>query len=384
MRRPTYCRWYVALLLVIGVVIGAAGLAPRPVEANAGPPRYEGDAGGPLLPGESDQVHVLSERLSFDLDRDLRTATVTARYRVENRGEALPAQPFVFVVQGVSDFDDLGLTAAWEGEALQVTEVDLSAYTPEQIAEMKQAWTTAKTLLDPVTGEPYEAEHFGSEVLRYFTFDVPLPGGLSGELVVTYRARAAYDRVRYTHFVYNYQYLLLPAQGWASFGPLEVEVRAPVGTEYYFASNLPFRWEDGAHRASLDTLPGENLTFAVMSRAGILFGWLQPGPYWWMAFILVMLLAAAVGLGLGWLAGMIPSRGWAAWVSFLGGLLLGGFCDLYLAVCVIEFFPTLATQDYGVILAAIGFALVGAVVSAVAARWSALRTWRNRDAGRSA
>jgi len=247
---------------------------------------------------------------------------------------------------------------------------------------MKQAWTTAETLLDPVTGEPYEAEHFGGEVLRYFTFDVPLSAGASGELVVSYRARAAYDRVRYAHLVHNYQYLLLPAQGWASFGPLEIEVRAPAGTEYYFAANLPFRWEDGAHRASLDTLPGENLTFAVMSRAGILFGWLQPGPYLWMAFLVVMLLAAGVGAGLGWLAGFIPSRGLAAFASVLGGLVLGGVCDFYLAMCVIGLFPTLRSLTYVDVLAALGFAVVGAVVSAAAARWSALRTWRTRNAGR--
>lgn len=377
MPRLAQYRWLVVLLLFIS----ATGLQPGLAEANAGPPRYRGDAGGPLLPDVSHQVHVLSERLSFHLEPGLDAAEVTARYVLENRGEDLPAQSFVFVVQGVSDAGDLGLMAAWEGQMLEVTEVDLSALAPDQIQEMKQAWTTAETLLDPVTDEVYQAGQYGEDVLRYFTFDVSLPAGVSGELTATYRARGNYDRDRYTHVVYNYHYLLLPAQGWASFGPLEIEVRAPEGTEHYFASNLPFHFEDGVHRASFDTLPDENLTFAVMSREGILLGVVQPGPYWWMAFTIVMLLAVGVGLGLGWLTGQIPARGLAPWVSFLGSLLLGGFCHFYLATAVIRIFPTLNNHGYSVIFAASGFALAGAVVSAVIARWFALRTWQTRTLG---
>lgn len=370
-RHIRWQRWLSALLLLF-----LLGLIPGQVLANAAPPRYTGDAGGPLLPGQSAQVHVLEETLTFDLHSDLRHADVMAAYTLENRGPALSGQPFIFVVQASED--DLKLAAAWEGASLPVEEVDPEQFTPGELELMEDAWTRVDTWLDPVSGEYYQPEVVvGQADLRYYRFFVDLPAGAVGKLEVSYQPRGAYDRVRHVHPIYHYQYLLQPARGWASFGPLEVQVIPPAGVDMYFASNLAFQQEDGVYRLQLPGLPDENLTFAVMDRAGILFGLTQPGPYFWMGFALMLVLAAAIGLALGWLTHRLPGY-WAPAAAAAAGLLLGGPLDVVLAAGILQSFPALRGQSYSLYLAAFGQGLVGAVVSALAGAVTARRFSQRR------
>lgn len=368
--------WRPALLLALTLM---TVLWPAAALANSAPPRVLGDTGGPLLPGESDQVHVLKESLSFDLNADFTAARVVARYELENRGPAIDGQEFVFVVQ--EHEKDLNLAVSWRGQPVPVERVDPEQYTPEEQQEMESKWTTVDFWMDPVTGERYgDKTFFGQAGTQYFRFAVDMPSDVSGELVVSYSQAGANDRTLHVHNVYHYQYLLLPARGWASFGPLEIRVSAPEGSRYYFAANLGFRWEGGAYVAELPGLPEENLTFAVMDRRGLLFGLTQPGPYYWMGFAIVLLLAAAVGLGMGRLAARLPSRSWASPVGALGGLVVGGALDVLMAAFVLGSIPALREQSYGLIFAGVGQGLVGAVVTAIAAGYTAQRTWRRRDA----
>lgn len=370
--RLTGCRHRIALLLAAWLLC----LLPAAAEANAGPPRVGGDTGGPLLPGRSDQVHVLGESLRFDLHPGLDRATVTARYRLANRGPALEAQPFIFVVQDSGERVDL--TAAWQGHPVPVT-MEWGPFAPDELAEMAAAWTTVDVWLDPVTGEPYSDHVYGQDtVLRYFRFTLDLPAEAEGELVVTYDHVAARDRTRWTYPVYQYHYLLLPALGWASFGPLEIRVAAPEGTRWYFAGNLDFRQEGGEYVAEYPGLPDANLAFAVMNRSGLFLG-PRPAPYYWLGCAVVLLLAAAIGGGIGWLAGRLPGRGWAAGVGSLGGLLLGGALDVWLAVNLLVAIPALREQAYGPAFVGIGGGLAGAVVSAIVAGRVARRTWLARS-----
>lgn len=379
MVRLTGCRHSAVLLLVTLLL----GLLPGTARANAGPPRIGGDTGGPLLPGKSDQVHVLGEVLRFDLHPDLETASVTARYTLENRGPALKGQPFVFVVQDAGDGADL--TASWQGEPLAVEAVDTAGFTADELARMAGAWTTVDAWMDPVTGEPYTpGEFYGREAsARYFRFAVDLPEGASGELTVTYEQTAAWDRTRYALRVHHYQYLLLPAEGWASFGPLEIRVAPAPGSRLYFAGNLDFRQEGGEYVAAYPGLPGENLAFAVMDRSGLFLG-PRTAPYYWLGFAVVLVLAAAVGAGTGWLAGRLPHRGWAVRAGVVGGLLPGGALIVWLAMHLLMAIPALREQSYGPAFAGIGQGLVGAMLSGAVAGWTARRMWRHRRSGAGA
>lgn len=374
MNRPIRWQRRLAMLLLLLMIVAA----PTSALANAGPPRYVGDTGGPLLPGESAQVHVLREDLQFHLRPDLRYADVIASYTLENRGPALSGQPFIFVVQALDD--DLELAAAWEGIRLPVEEVDPAQFTPGEREAMAEAWTRVDTWLDPVTGEFYEPEVVAGQTgLWYYRFFVDLPAGAVGKLEVSYQDGGAYDRVRYVHPVYHYQYLLQPARGWASFGPLAIEVTVPEGIDIYFASNLEFQREEGAYRVQLPCLPDENLTFAVMDRAGILFGLTQSGPYFGMGLAILLVLAVGVGLALGWLTHRLP-RKWAAGAAAAAGLLVGGPLDVLLAVFILRCFPALREQSYGLYLVGFADGLLGAVASALAAGLSAWRLSQRRAA----
>jgi len=350
-------------------------LVPAAALANAGPPRMEGDTGGPLLPGKSDQVHVLGEALRFDLSQDLSHATVTARYTLANRGPALDDQPFVFVVQDTGDQAEL--TASWQGEPVSVR-MEWGQFAADELAEMAEAWTTVDVWLDPVTGEPYQDQVWHEPVLRYYLFTLDLPADAEGELVVTYDHRAAWDRTRWAYRVFQYHYLLLPARGWASFGPLKIRVAAPAGSRYYFAGNLDFRQEGGEYVAEYPGLPDENLAFAVMNRSGLFLG-PSPAPYYWLGFAVVLALAAVIGVGIGRLAGRLPGRGWAVGVGTLAGLVLGGALDVWFAMGLLMSIPALSDQGYGPPLIGLGQGIVAAVVSAVAASVAARRTWRPRS-----
>lgn len=352
-------------------------LVPASACANAGPPRVVGDTGGPLLPGTSDQVHVLGEVLRFDLSEDLSRATVTARYTLANRGPALDGQPFAFVVQDTGDAAEL--TATWQGQPVPVR-MEWGQFAPDDLKAMADAWTTADVWLDPVTGEPYEPDIWHQPVLRFYLFTLDLPADAEGELVVTYDHAAAWDRTRWANRVFQYHYLLLPARGWASFGPLEIRVAAPPGTRYDFAGNLEFRQEDGEYVAEYPGLPDENLTFAVMNRSGLFLG-PSPAPYYWPGFAAVLAVAAAVGLGLGRLAGRLSSRGWAVGVGTLAGLVLGGALDVWLAIGLLMRIPALREQGYGPPLIGIAQGIVAAVVSGIAAGRAARRTWGRRQTG---
>mgnify|MGYP000318124451 CR=1 FL=1 len=236
--------------------------------------------------------------------------------------------------------------------------------------------------MDPVTGEPYTpGEFYGADpALRFFRFAVDLPEGATGELTVSYNHAAARDRTRYALRVYHYQYLLLPAQGWASFGPLEIRVGAPAGSRYYFAGNLDFRQEGAEYVAEYPGLPGQNLSFAVMDRSGLFLG-PRTGPYYWTGFAVVLAMAAAIGAGIGWLAGRLPRRGWATFAAVLGGLLPGGALIVWLAIGLLMAIPALREQSYGPAFAGIGQGLVGAVLSSAVAGRIARRAWDRRRPG---
>ncbi len=372
MVRLTRCRRRTLLLLAAL----ALALLPAGALANAGPPRRAGDTGGPLLPGTSDQVHVLGEELRFDLGPDLGSATVTARYRLANRGPDLEDQRFVFVVQDVGGRTDLAVS--WNGEPVPVR-LGMDQLGPEELAEMARAWTSVDQWLDPVTGEPYEAEFYGSDpVLRYYLFSLDMPAGAEGELAVTYDHTAGSDRTRYTYRVHHYSYLLLPARGWASFGPLQIRVAAPAGSRYYFAANLDFRDEGGEYVAEYPGLPEANLTFAVMNRAGLFLG-PQPGPYYGLGFALVLVLSAAVGVGIGRLAGRLPRPALATGVGVLAALVPTGPALVWLSVLLLSSgLPQLRDQAYASALAGFATGLVGAALCAAVAGWTARGTWRRR------
>jgi hypothetical protein len=352
--------------------------APVPAAANSAPPSWHGDKGAMLLPGSSSQVHVKRETLTFDVAGGLERALVTARYEMENRGGALPDFAVVFVVEAAGETAVKSLVASWNGQPLASGEVVPQGLTAEQMQQMEQSWGALTTVIDPVTGEQYSSkDFFGNNGLHFAGFKLNLAAGATGTLEVQYSHTAARDRSKHAHDLYFYQYLLSPAKGWASFGPLEIRIRNLTQKQAYFSSNLPFQFEGGEYVARFDGLPQENLSFGVMSRKGLFLGMADTGPYYLISFLLFLVAAGLVGWLIGWLFGSIRNRGWAMAGSIAGGLVLGGILDLVLAFGMMALFPALTgSYGYGGVFLAFGEMLLGVPLTTVIA--GILGSRRNR------
>ncbi|MDF2629201.1 MAG: hypothetical protein K0R39_3032 [Symbiobacteriaceae bacterium] len=376
MVRRTSSRVSLLALLVALVLV----MLPAAAAANSGPPTRAGDRSGVLVPGRSSQIHVLREALRFDLSEDIGRATVTARYEMENRGEALKEYAVIFVWQAHSGGSDVAPTVSWNGQAVPWQVLDLSPLSGAEREQMHAAWTAMEKVADPLTGElvDWHSWEGNLEAVTYLGFNLDLPANSTGVLEVTYQHIAAMDYKGYIDTMYAYQYLLLPAKSWASFGPLEIEVTGAGPDQIFFGSNLPLKWDGEAYRASLPGLPDQNLAFSVLSRAGAIGSWGRPGPYYWLSFVVFLIAAALLGVGLGWLCGWIPQRGWAITVALAVGFFGGGLLAFLLSMGIMAIFPPLRNQSYGSVFIAAGQTLIGTPLMMTLAgictsRWSRRR-----------
>lgn len=345
-----------ALLLLILMV-------PARALANGGPPWASGDKAGVILPGKSSTVHVVREHLRFEVDDGLSEARVTARYELANRGAGAESLPVIFVIQ---DFYPGGAgastpTVTWKGARLPVEQVGpIAGLGDDPHAQMREAWGGESRVIDPVSGEVYPYAGYGrpDDAMQYHRFELAMAPGESASLEVTYYQQSGFDKNRYTYPVYQYQYLLLPARGWASFGPLEIEIAAP--RQAFFASNLGLTWQEGAYRATLPALPEENLLFSFMSRRGILFGIVQPGPYYTLLVVLTLAAAVFVALGLAQWAARSRTPALATWsglgLALFAGLPLNGLALFLLYQLILP----LHEQGYGILFIGL-FAFVASV-----------------------
>gem|GEM_PF-2877010 len=349
--------WFGALM-ALGMLLVMSGLAL----ANSAPPTRQGERGGVLVPGRSDQVHILREQLRFEMDEGLFSAEVIARYDMQNRGAALTNYPVIFALQDAGEGTVQKMVVSWNGESLPITAVNV-APASDALEALAAAWTTVEFSVDPVSGKPVDVTGFhGRSSLQFGQFELNLPAGGTGTLEVRYQHTAAQDRRSRAHPVYHYQYLLLPARAWASFGALEISVKAPE--RIFFSATLPFTYADGEYRASFKGLPEKNLAFGIMSRKGILFHWGNAGPYYMIAFAVGMAVAVALGMGLGRLAGLIKSPAGAQVAGIWGGLFVGGFLDVLVTMGVFALMPAIdLSKGYDAVLIGFGQCLVAIIVT---------------------
>ncbi|HLN65026.1 MAG TPA: hypothetical protein VK464_26190, partial [Symbiobacteriaceae bacterium] len=169
-----------------------------------------------------------------------------------------------------------------------------------------------------------------------------------------------------------------PARSWASFGPLDIQVKLPE--KAFFRSNLPLTEQNGEYRAHFETLPQENLVFGVMSRQGLIGEMADTGPYYLIAFVLFMVLAVGLGWALGYLAGGMRTRGWAIGLAVLLGLVAGGVGDLLLSFGSHLLFGALRNDSYGSVIIVFVQWVPGMLVTTVVAGGKAARRHRARTA----
>lgn len=147
---------------------------------------------------------------------------------------------------------------------------------PEKVEELQRGWSTL----------PEERR------LAFLLFRAGWSAGQTRNLTVRYRHQPTRDATERIDRVNRFEYLLSPAGRWASFGPLEISVRAPP--ELLFEANLPFEGERGSYRARFDALPRADLSFSLTRKRGL---WLGPlGPSYSVAVLFALMLGSSASL----------------------------------------------------------------------------------------
>lgn len=107
---------------------------------------------------------------------------------------------------------------------------------------------------------------------RIFTlvYQVDFPPGSSRSVSVGYIAEGTMDRRETVTPKYSYTYLLSPAENWADFGSLDVEIITPREAPYIIESSLELS-QSGQNRynARFEGLPGSELTFTLYQKEKI-------------------------------------------------------------------------------------------------------------------
>lgn len=268
MKRTVFC----TLVLLLALLTPAA--------ANSAPTRLDGVGGSALEVDENCPATVSAETLTFRIDGEgdygQLSAQVTAVYQMENPTDEVLTVPMAFYLEerkgqvgGGLDLDEVSITA--DGQALSFTQQEVEQDDPDR----------ERTAL---------------------VYTVEFPAGGSREVAVSYPSLSYSVRDGTTDWTHTFTYLLSPAQHWAHFGTLDVEISTPEKAPYIIDSTLHLEEAEGRHyTAHFDGLPERDLEFTLYSKPSITLMdranvWFQNVRYalimLWPLLLLVVLIAA--------------------------------------------------------------------------------------------
>jgi hypothetical protein len=284
----TLDRWAALVWFVILVVV-----SPTTADANAPAPyRQPADLAGdalrlcPEAGGEDcnvpadDRLHILHERLRFDIDVEpphdgeeppSYRASVSATYRIRNDHDETITGPVDFVAAGVRA----------DGEH-RVSLDDNPLDVRTRATDVPDAWQPPDVFPGVDADDPIPVRRKPDvETLR---FEVTIPPG-EHRLQVEYELVPSIQQsgVRIDHhYVGGIPYVLAPAERWASFGGLTLEVHPPAG--YRILSSLPLEPRGDHYTARFDTLPDENLALTLAPDESASHFWLAhwAGAFAWL------------------------------------------------------------------------------------------------------
>lgn len=147
------------------------------------------------------------------------------------------------------------LLRGWS-EASGVSKVD---WFNAMVASSKES---AIGLSQPVTDVDYEGLWFEEDLMQWYDYMITVPAGAR---VVNTVCAPIFPSINegYTPPIYEYTYLLSPAESWKEFGELEIVINTP----HYLAlkSSVAFSKTDGGYTVKLSGLPDKELTFILSS-----------------------------------------------------------------------------------------------------------------------
>ena len=120
-----------------------------------------------------------------------------------------------------------------------------------------------------------------SERIFTLVYDANFPANSKKNVTVSYKAKGTMDRRRTQGPVYTFNYITNPAENWADFGTLDIEIITPEKAPYIIDSSIELTKEkDRLYRANLDSLPQQDLVFSVYENEKIrLFDKAFANPY---------------------------------------------------------------------------------------------------------
>ena len=236
MKRTVFCT--LALLLAL----------LTPAAANSTPTRLDGVGGSALEVDENCPVTVTAEQLTFQIQRDndygRLCAQVTAVYQMENPTEEPLTVPMAFYLeerkgQVGSGLEPSQVSVTADGQALSFTQREVENGDPDR----------ERTAL---------------------VYTVEFPAGGTREVAVSYPSFSYSIQEGTTYWRHTFTYLLSPAQYWAHFGTLDVEISAPEEAPYVIDATLPLEEEgNGRYTAHFDGLPEGELEFTLYREPSI-------------------------------------------------------------------------------------------------------------------
>ena len=236
MKRTVFC----TLVLLLALLTPAA--------ANSTPTRLDGVGGSALEVDENCPVMVSAEQLTFQIQRDndygRLCAQVTAVYQMENPTEEPLTVPMAFYLeerkgQVGSGLEPSQVSVTADGQALSFTQREVENGDPDR----------ERTAL---------------------VYTVEFPAGGTREVAVSYPSFSYSIQEGTTYWRHTFTYLLSPAQYWAHFGTLDVEISAPEEAPYIIDSTLPLEAAgEGRYTAHFDGLPEGELEFTLYREPSI-------------------------------------------------------------------------------------------------------------------
>ena len=236
MKRTVFC----ALALLLALL--------TPATANSTPTRLDGVGGSALEVDENCPVMVSAEQLTFQIQRDndygRLCAQVTALYQMENPTEEPLTVPMAFYLeerkgQVGNGLEPSQVSVTADGQALSFTQQEVENDDPDR----------ERTAL---------------------VYTVEFPAGGTREVAVSYPSFSYSIQEGTTYWRHTFTYLLSPAQYWAHFGTLDVEISAPEEAPYIIDSTLPLEAAgEGRYTAHFDGLPEGELEFTLYREPSI-------------------------------------------------------------------------------------------------------------------
>lgn len=236
MKRTVFC----TLVLLLALLTPAA--------ANSTPTRLDGVGGSALEVDENCPVMVSAEQLTFQIQRDndygRLCAQVTALYQMENPTEEPLTVPMAFYLeerkgQVGNGLEPSQVSVTADGQALSFTQQEVENDDPDR----------ERTAL---------------------VYTVEFPAGGTREVAVSYPSFSYSIQEGTTYWRHTFTYLLSPAQYWAHFGTLDVEISAPEEAPYIIDSTLPLEAAgEGRYTAHFDGLPEGELEFTLYREPSI-------------------------------------------------------------------------------------------------------------------